>query len=70
MDLGRRRFLGLVGIGAGAATAVVIAPEAATAMVALHKPKPNKVPLRNAGDLVTVECWNEIVERVNELSER
>jgi hypothetical protein len=64
--MNRRRFIGGLGITAGAVTA---APAlVAAAAVAPAKPKP--LPPIHAGEVLTAKTINDIVDRMNELGAR
>ena len=66
----RRLFLKRVGIVAGGAAAVCAMPAVAggaTALI-LNKRPPKQLPAVQTGDVMTARAWNDLVERVNELS--
>lgn len=67
----RRDVLKLIGGGAAAAAGVALAPSVAggAAVVALNRRKPEPLPPVEAGSILSAKAWNDVVARVNELSE-
>lgn len=67
----RREFLRHAGVVLGGVAAVAVIPSVAgaTAAVVLAQPKKQDLSTVSANDVITAKSWNNLVGRVNELSE-
>jgi hypothetical protein len=66
----RRAMLRLVGVsGAAVVLAGPTGLAAAGAADLMRPPKPKPLPIKSAGDVLTAGSWNDLVARVNALTE-
>ncbi len=71
MTASRREVLKLIGLGGATAAGVALAPSVAggAAVVAFNKRPPQPLPPVESGSILSAKAWNDVVARINELSE-
>lgn len=65
----RRKFLTGAALIVGGCAALTVPAVAAPIAVTALRPRPRQIPTKCSGDLLTAESWNELVSRVNDLSD-